>query len=91
MSVLKRRSNCLRRDKKQRYLRRLRVEPLEVRRLLDTHGLVEESTDHKTIEQVFYLDFDGASGITFDGRITVEDIEVPLFAAAARSTVTSAK
>jgi hypothetical protein len=29
--------------------------------------------------QIFYLDFDGATGVTYEGPITIEGISVPVF------------
>ncbi|MCK4374912.1 MAG: LEPR-XLL domain-containing protein, partial [Candidatus Brocadiae bacterium] len=64
----------------------LRLEPLEPRIMLSTvewlPGLVgpDDVVEH-TQGQVIYLDFDGAEDVSYNGPVTVEDIEAPAFAA----------
>ena len=66
--------------------RRLRFEPLEDRRLLsaDVYPSLPGMTLPDPIEgqsagQIVYLDFDGATGVVYDGPIVVEDVDVPVF------------
>ncbi len=71
--------------------RRLAFEPLESRQLLSigpSSGalpgmhLVDPSVD-RLAEQIIYLDFDGAEDVTYNGPVTVPDIDIPAFSAGA--------
>jgi CSLREA domain-containing protein len=73
-------------QRKNRRTRWLRCEQLEDRRLLTSCSeMTEWLTDAQPMlehqSQVFYLDFDGASDVTYNGPITVSGIDVPPFSA----------
>lgn len=69
--------------------RRLRLEPLEDRRMLAVGGYPElpglrliDPVPDQFVGQVIYLDFDGAEDVTYDGPVLVEGVDVPPFEAA---------
>lgn len=75
---------------KQAGRRPLRCEPLEDRRMLSIGvypklpGLeLINSVENQFAGQIFYLDFDGAENVTYNGPIVVEGFNVPAFEAPA--------
>src|SRR4051794_1316856 len=65
-------------DARLRRTSRLRLEWLESR---DLPSALSPGLLRPDVGQVFYLDFDGAAGVSYDGPVSVRDIVVPPFRA----------